>query len=143
MCSFSTGSCKIERNCSSTLVVTYVDDGTITVNVCYTHYGHEKELQHIRLAKEKRKELAPKIQQGVPRDRILSDIRESVTEDNLSREHLLERKDLSNIQRAFGLRDYQRRQNDLDSVLAWIPEGKGSSDANPILFHNFQGELNS
>lgn len=120
--------------------MTYVDDGTITVDVCYTHYGHEKELQHIRLAKEKRQELAAKIQQGVPRDRILSDIRESVTEDNLSREHLLERKDLSNIQRAFGLKDYQRHQNDLDSVLAWITEWRGSPDANPILFHKFQGE---
>ncbi len=120
--------------------MTYVENGEITVDVCYTHYGHEKELQHIRLSKEKRQELAAKIQQGVPRDRILSDIRERVTDEKLSREHLLERKDLSNIQRAFGLKDYQRHQNDLDSVLAWITEWKGSPDANPILFHKFQGE---
>ena len=114
--------------------MTYVDDGSITVDVCYTHYGHEKELQHIRLAKEKQQQLAAKIQ-GVPRNTILSDIRESVTEDNLSCEHLMERKDLSNIQQAFGLKNYQRHQNDLDSVLAWITEWRGSPDANPILFH--------
>ena len=94
---FITGTCKIARNCTSTLVVTYVDDGAITVDVRYTHYGHEKELQHIRLAKEKRQEVAAKIQQGVPRDRVLSDIRESVTEDNLSREHLLKNEDLTNM----------------------------------------------
>ena len=79
------GSCKIKRNCTSTIVVTYEDNGTIIVDVCYTHYGHEKELQHVWLSKGKRQELAAKIQQGVPRDRILSDIKESVTEDNLSR----------------------------------------------------------
>lgn len=94
----------MERNCTSTMVVKYKDNGEITAEVCYTHYGHEKELQHLWLSKGKRQELAAKIQQGMPRDRILSDVRDSVTEDNLSREHLLERKDLSNIQRAFGLK---------------------------------------
>ena len=88
----------MERNCTSTMVVKYEDNGEITAEVCDTHYGHEKELQHLWLSKGKRQELAAKIQQGMPRDRILSDVRDSVTEDNLSREHLLERKDLSNIQ---------------------------------------------
>ena len=78
----------------------------------------KKKLHHIWLAKEKQQKLVAKIQQGVLRDRILSDIGETVTEDNLSHEHLLERKDLSNIQEAFGLKDYQRHQNDLDSVVA-------------------------
>ena len=63
-----------------------------------------------------------------------------MTEDNLSCEHLMERKDLSNIQRPFGLKIYQRHQNDLDSVLAWITEWRGSPDVNPILFHKFQGK---
>ncbi|CAH3198945.1 unnamed protein product [Porites evermanni] len=114
----SQGSCKIEKNCTSSMLLKYEDDGTITVDVCYTHYGHEIELQHVWLSKTKRQELAAKMQQGVPRDRILNDIREGVTEDQFLREHLVEKKDLFNIQRAFGLKDYQRHQNDLDSVLA-------------------------
>ena len=103
------------------------------------HYGHEIELQHVWLSKTKRQELAAKMQQGVPRERILNDIREGVTEDQFLREHLVEKKDLFNIQRAFGLKDYQRHQNDLDSVLAWITEWNQSPDTNPILFQKFQG----
>lgn len=121
------------------MLLKYEDDGTITVDVCYTHYGHEIELQHVWLSKTKRQELAAKMQQGVPRERILNDIREGVTEDQFLREHLVEKKDLFNIQRAFGLKDYQRHQNDLDSVLAWITEWNQSPDTNPILFQKFQG----
>lgn len=91
------------------------------------------------LSKTKRQELAAKMQQGVPRERILNDIREGVTEDQFLREHLVEKKDLFNIQRAFGLKDYQPHQNDLDSVLAWITEWNQSPDTNPILFQKFQG----
>lgn len=131
----------MERNCTSTIVVKYEADTKITAEVCYTHYGHEKELQHIRLPKEKRQELAAKLKHGVPKDRILSDIRESVSEDTLSRQHLLERKDLSNIQKAFGLKDFQRHPNDLESVLAWLTEWKSHPDANPVLLHKMQGEI--
>ena len=121
------------------MLLKYEDDGTITVDVCYTHYGHEIELQHVWLSKTKRQELAAKMQQGVPRERILNDIREGVTEDQFLREHLVEKKDLFNIQRAFGLKDYQRHQNDLDSVLAWITEWNRSPDTDPILLQKFQG----
>ena len=123
------------------MLLKYEDDGTITVDVCYTHYGHEIELQHVWLSKTKRQELAAKMQQGVPRERILNDIREGVTEDQFLREHLVEKNDLFNIQRAFGLKDYQRHQNDLDSVLAWITEWNQSPDTNPILFQKFQGSF--
>lgn len=120
------------------MLLKYEDDGTMTVDVCYTHYGHEIELQHVWLSKTKRQQLVAKMQQGVPRERILNDIREGVTKDQFLREHLVEKKDLFNIQSAFGLKDYQRHQNDLDSVLAWITEWNQSPDTNPILLQNFQ-----
>ncbi|CAH3020775.1 unnamed protein product [Porites evermanni] len=134
----SQGRCKIEKNCTSSMLLKYEDDGTMTVDVCYTHYGHEIELQHVWLSKTKRQQLVAKMQQGVPRERILNDIREGVTKDQFLREHLVEKKDLFNIQSAFGLKDYQRHQNDLDSVLAWITEWNQSPDTNPILLQNFQ-----
>ena len=92
-------------------------------------------------AKRKRQEFAAKIQQGVLREKILDDIRDSVTENNFFRHHLLEKKDLLNIERAFGLKDFQRHINDQDSVLAWITEWEQSADTNPILFCKFQDEM--
>ena len=136
-----TGTCKIERNCTSTLNISNLADGKAKVEICYTHYGHTRDIQHTWLPKGKRQELAAKIQQGVPREKILDDIRDSVTENNFFRYHLLEKKDLLNIERAFGLKDFQRHINDQDSVLAWITEWEQSADTNPILFCKFQDEM--
>ena len=74
------------------MLLKYEDDGTVTVDVCYMHYGHEIELQHVWLSQTKRQELAAKMQQGVPRGRILNDTKEGVTEDQFLREHLVEKK---------------------------------------------------
>ena len=45
------GTCKIDRNCTATMKVTRFTDGGITVDVCYTHYGHEKDPTHLRTGK--------------------------------------------------------------------------------------------
>ena len=125
------GSCKIERNCTATMTVTIFPDKSVKADAILTHYGHQKELQHIRISKRKRQEVAAKLKQGVSKDKILDDVRERVSR-NLGRHHLMARKDLANIERPFGLRDVQRHSNDQQSVLAWIEEWKQAED-NPIL----------
>ena len=136
-----TGICKINRNCTSTLNVSNLTNGEVKVEICYTHNGHTREIQHTWLPKEKRQELAAKIQQGVPREIFLDDVRDSVTENNFPRHHLLGKKDLLNIERAFGLKDFQRHISDQDSALAWITEWEQSADTNLILFYKFQYEV--
>ena len=68
------GSCKIGRNCTAAMTVSILSDGSVKADAVLTHYGHRKELQHTRVTKRKRQE---KLKQGVPRERILDDIRES------------------------------------------------------------------
>ena len=84
--------------------------------VLYPLWPHKRHPAYVA-AKRKRQEFAAKIQQGVLREKILDDIRDSVTENNFFRHHLLEKKDLLNIERAFGLKDFQRHINDQDSGL--------------------------
>lgn len=67
--------------------------------------------------------IAAKIQQGVTRERILHVIRENVGE-TFCRQHLVERQDLANLERAFGLQRVWRHGNKQLSVLAWIDEGE-------------------
>ena len=60
---FVAGSCTIER-------------GSVAEDVCHTHYGHHKELQHLWLIKVKREEWK-KMKQGVTlEDKILDDVPE-------------------------------------------------------------------
>ena len=120
------------------MTVSVLSDGSIKADVVLTHYGHEKELQHIRVTKQRRNEIAAKMRQGVSRDKILDEIRDGVT-SNLCRHQLMTRKDLANIERAYGLRDVQRHANDQQSVLAWIQEWK-QAEENPILYYKLQGQ---
>ena len=139
---FISGSCKIQQNCTAGIKITTKKDNTVLAEICHTHYGHTKEVQHIGLSKGKREEIAAKLQQGISRDKILNDIRDEAMShgDQLfRRHHLMGRKDLDNIKRSFGLSDNQRHSDDQASVRAWVEEWS-SSEVNPILFSKFQGD---
>ena len=111
------------------------------VEVCYTHYGHEKEIQHTWLPQRQCEQIAALLQQDVTRQRILEDIRESAINeaDEFTRQHLIGRKDIDNITKSFGLNQVQKHVNDQESIKAWIEEWK-TSENNPVLFYKFQGE---
>ena len=66
----SQGSCKIQQNCTAGIKITTKKDNTVLAEICHTHYGHTKEVQHIGLSKGKREEIAAKLQQGISRDKI-------------------------------------------------------------------------
>ena len=121
------------------MTVTTKSNGQVNVEICRTHYGHKHELQHIRISKIKRREIAMKIREGISRERVLDEIRESVAKD-LHRHHLVDKKDLNNITTAYGLENIRRHGNDQQSVLAWIEEWKENEETNPILFYKLQGE---
>ena len=134
------GTCKIQHNCTATLKATTCANGKIVVDACLTHYGHQKELQHTWLPKQKKEEIAALLQQGVGRNKILGDIREEgINAEEFKRYHLTDKKDLANITKAFGLGDVQKAKNDQDSVQAWINEWKENGN-NPILYYKLQGE---
>ena len=93
----------MEHNCTATISAVLNENNSVTVDVCCTHYGHEKELQHLRMPKGKRQEIAARLQEGVKAKRIMDDVRESVHHE-FHRHHLADRRDLANIERSFGLR---------------------------------------
>jgi hypothetical protein len=92
------GSCKIDANCTATMVVSIIGDGSTITEVFHQHYGHKKEMQHTWISDVIRSQVAAKIHQGVSYDRILDDIM-----GKLTRYHLLVKKDIANIEFSFGL----------------------------------------
>ena len=138
---FTLGTCKLQNNCTATIKTIVTEEGKITAEVCHTHYGHDKELQHTWLPKAKRQHIAALLQQGVSRDKILEDIRESAMNetDEFKRYHLTGKKDVNNIMKSFGISQVQKHTNDQESVRAWVEEW-AASENNPVLFCKFQGD---
>ena len=81
------GTCKIQKNCTSTIRTDTRMDGKILLDMCYIHYGHDIDLQHTWLPKRKREKITAQIQQGVSMERILGDIREEGIQHELKRYH--------------------------------------------------------
>ena len=131
---FFLGTCKIDKNCTCTIKLIERENGTFMSEVYRNHYGHESGFGHTWLTTSTRQQIAAKLQQGIFKEKILDDIRESVGLE-FQREHLVGKRDLFNIEKAFGLDNIQRYPNDQESVLSWIQEWKGSDD-NPTVFTN-------
>ena len=131
----SQGTAKIDSYCTAGMVVT-IEDRSIEVSICTTHYGHQISLGHIRLSKEYRYSIAAKVSQGVTFQRILDDIRDDA--GKLSRLHLTTRQDIHNIERCFGLRAAQKHKNDAVSVEIWVKEMRKASERNPVLLYKPQ-----
>ena len=111
----SSGSCKTEMNCTSFLRASLLDDGSVKVTLCRTHYGHKIEMEHIRFNKRQRNEVAAKLAQGISRDKILDDIRDNVGYD-FRKIHLLDRNDIRNIKDCYNIDSIKRHENDQQSV---------------------------
>ena len=114
-------------------------DGTFTADACFTHYGHSKNIGYTWISQKKRNEIAAILQQGVSKEKILDDIRNNVGAKFL-RDHIIDKQDVVNIQRAYGLEEVQRHANDQTSVLAWIQEWQNST-SNPVVWYKLQGIL--
>lgn len=131
------GSSKINSNCTASLTAKVLS-GQGEVSICHTHYGHDTSLEHLRLSATQCEIIAAKLQRGVSRESILDDIREDFP-GGFQRQHLIERQDIVNIERAYGLRIVQHHEDDQQSALAWIEEWK-QTNQNPVLFVKLQEE---
>lgn len=136
--SFKTGgSNKINAYCPAEMNV-IVDETKCVVHFCKTHVGHrlEEDMGHLFLSVSDRQNIASKIAAGIPLQTILDDIRDSVSNCHLERTHLLTKKDLYNIEKAYHLNETSvRHVNDAISVDAWVNELKVN---NSVLFYKPQ-----
>lgn len=131
------GSAKLDRYCTAGLQCTLLENNRLQVEVVKTHYGHEHNLGHIRIPAESRVFIAKQLTEGVSFDNLLDKVRDSVG-THLERIHLLTRKDLNNIERAFSIRQEKRHSIDAVSVRLWVEEMKSTTNS-PVLFYKGQG----
>ena len=135
------GSCKIGAHCTAAIVLTKeVCSSSILVNVYKTHYGHQCSLGQIRLPTTHRDAIAGKLAQGVAVQHIIDEIRDNVG-DRFERIHLITRKDITNIERSYGLQGSRRHNDDATSVQLWVEEVNRMGKNNPVLMYKPQGKL--
>lgn len=132
------GLSKINSYCTAAITVSREKvSGFIEVKVCSTHYGHKIALGHLRLQETDKTAIAGQLAQGVGFQHILDNIRDNLGKD-FKRIHLLTRKDVTNIERTYGLQGAQRHKDDATSVGIWVQEMKGT-DCNPVIIYKPQG----
>ena len=127
------GSSKTDSHCTAAMVVTTSKDDKAVHVLHKTHYGHTASLGHLRLKEKDRLAVAGKLAQGVTFQRILDDVRDSVN-GSFERMHLMTRKDIHNIDKAFGIHTFQRHKDDAVSVNLLVQELQ-SKDNNPIVLY--------
>ena len=122
------GSVKIEKNCTCTIKLTKYSEKEWVSETCETHYGHSMDLEHLGktwLPDGIKQEFAAKMQMGVTKEAILDQIRsESLL--NFERRHVLNRQDLANIERSFGLDIIQRHFRTLSPSCQWSSRQTGT-----------------
>jgi len=117
------------------------NDGHIRVtyyckHLCYTDIYDQ--LGHIRLPTKDRQWLAGKLALQVPIDVILREVRKNL-DRQLRRMHIITKKDICNIERAFNLNKPERQHaDDATSVSALVQMYSGREN-NPILAYKCQG----
>lgn len=127
------GTSKIDAHCTAGILLRLLEGGKVDIEVIKTHYGHAPDLGHIRIPSQDRLAIAGLIAQGVSFDKVLDKIRDNVG-SHLERLHLLTKKDILNIERAFNMRGEQRHPNDAMSVQAWVEEMKAKGNDNLFCF---------
>lgn len=95
----SQGSCKVGTHCMATMTtIETKETGAVSVVYQKEHYGHNIDLSHVRLTKLERQVVTDQLLQGTSTAEVLLNIRCSMKRQ-LSKIHLITRKDLENISR--------------------------------------------
>ncbi|KAJ8932895.1 hypothetical protein NQ314_014376 [Rhamnusium bicolor] len=135
------GSCKLNKSCISYIKLVKENGKEIVAVWQKTHYGHENEIQHIRLSRADRNAVASKLAAGVPKARILGEIRDSIG-NQLKRVDLITKQDLENVKRSFkiDMQEGVRNKDDATRVHLCIEELQ-RSEFNSVLLYKREGDI--
>lgn len=131
-------SMKINAYCPSRIKALVAPQGKVEVQFCSTHIGHDNSIEHLRLTKTQRANLAAKIRDGVSIDTIMDELEENLL-NGLQRKYIVERKDLMNIIQEFKLDKTVVHKNDAFSVDLWVQGQRKNGEYDMVLFYKAQG----
>lgn len=137
----SQGSCKAGNCCTAYITAREaLATGTVTVSGCLTHYGHDRDVEHLRISASDRSSIVAYLQSGLPVDRILENIRGEypTRAEDLRRSHLITAADIRNIANSEGLRLW-RLDEDEDESVKKLVHRMDESEQSPVLLYKPRG----
>lgn len=133
------GSSKMKGTCCSFMTARKNKvSGSISVDYCLDHVGHNKKLAHVPLSDEMRTMIAGKLASGVSVTHILDHIRDNIVK--LDRDSIVTRQDIVNIRRQYNVQNIEKDPSDVRSVDIWVNELRRNKDSDPIIIYKKQGE---
>lgn len=132
----ATGSNKINGHCPAAMILKECEGKTTAVYI-KTHVGHGSDYKRIPLSKREKEIIAKKLANNVSVDEILSEVKDSISDENVSRIHFINRKDIRNIRARHELckhipnRNYDEHR---DSDIEDYQLGPSSSTDNNLVF---------
>lgn len=137
------GSSKINGYCPAAIKLKKIKDGSVKVTFCGTHIGHTTDVSHLHLTPAERQIIAEKIALNIPFPDILESMRNTVSESDFKRIHMLSKKDLYNIKSSFHLTSpiakTLKPPSENVTFEIWIEDMKKNGDC--IMFHKPQGHF--
>ncbi|XP_064469189.1 uncharacterized protein LOC135383797 [Ornithodoros turicata] len=137
----SQGSCKAGNCCTAYLTAREaLVTGVVTVSGCLTHYGHDKDVEHLRISSSDRNTIISYLQSGLPVDKILENVRGEypTRAEDLRRSHLITAADIRNIANAEGIRLWRLHDDESESVKKLVHR-LDESEQSPILLFKPSG----
>ncbi|XP_037070712.1 uncharacterized protein LOC119091902 isoform X2 [Pollicipes pollicipes] len=150
----SQGTCKLGCRCTSDVMATTREDGTVLVTVHPFHYGHSmgiSNIPHVRIPSLHKAAIKEKLLTGVSMSRIMKDVREAFGAEaaagtSSSCPYWLQRRDLHNMCRSVGITAADgsavKNRNEVISVQMFAEEIR-SSDQQHLLAFKLPGEADS
>ncbi|VEN46696.1 unnamed protein product [Callosobruchus maculatus] len=118
----SQGSCKLDYSCTSQIKMTQEEMG-IVVEWQKVHYGHTRDLRHLRLSKAEKQYIVSKLRKGETPASLVQSFQKQ-TKDHLRRMHLLTVSGIRRIQRECRIKseelvDNKQQQNREEAMNFW------------------------
>lgn len=137
------GTSKMNCHCTASITCVELKSGKLEVKACSTHYGHETDLQHLRLTQSQKFMIAEQLCQGVPRELVLDNVRASAT-SNVDKLHLISLKDVKNIEKSFGIQGVSNVKTDnvYHNLIFWVSNIMKTEHC-PLVYFSEDGDFES
>lgn len=137
------GTSKMNNHCTASITCVELKNGKLEVKACSTHYGHEADLQHLRLTQSQKFMIAEQLCQGMPRELVLDNVRASATCD-VDKLHLISLKDVKNIEKSFGIQGVSNVKTDnvYHNLIFWVSNIMKTEHC-PLVYFSEDGDFES
>lgn len=111
------GSCKIQGYCTAYIRTKEdLQTGVVSMNMCNTHYGHERQVIHLRIPKQDKQIISDKLSKGLSLADVVQDIKKSDCPNSTTRTNMIKTRDVYNVLKKLGANKSNKANDSISST---------------------------